>query len=82
MFSDVSRTQALTLRFLHNFAADIMQPVDRDQRVHIDYLPSQVVISLGIPPEGQKYVRVATDILLITVGTGLVLDAIQDLNNL
>ena len=43
MFSDVSRTQALTLRFLHNFAADIMQPVDRDQRVHIDYLPSQVV---------------------------------------
>jgi Ni/Co efflux regulator RcnB len=45
-------------------------------------LPPQIVISLGIPPEGQKYVRVATDILLITVGTGLVLDAIQDLNNL
>ena len=45
-------------------------------------LPPQVVISLGIPPEGQKYVRVASDILLIAVGTGLVLDAIQDLNNL
>lgn len=45
-------------------------------------LPPQIVISLGILPEGQKYARVATDILLITVGTGLVLDAIQDLNNL
>lgn len=43
MFSDVSRTHALTLKFLHNFASDIMQPVDRDQRPHVDYLPSQVV---------------------------------------
>ncbi len=43
MFSDAGRTTKLTLSFLHDFAADIMQPVDRDQRVHVDYLPSQVV---------------------------------------
>ena len=45
-------------------------------------LPPQLVISLGVPPAGQKYVRVAGDILLITVGTSMVLDAIQDLNRL
>jgi len=36
-------------------------------------------IKLGTPPEGHKFVRVATDILLIAVGTGMVIDAIQDL---
>lgn len=45
-------------------------------------LPPQVIIGLGTPPAGQKYVRVASDILLITIGTGMVLDAIQDLNRL
>jgi RES domain-containing protein len=43
MFSDADRTLALTLSFLHDFAADIMKPVERDDRVHVDYLPSQVV---------------------------------------
>lgn len=43
-------------------------------------LPPQLIISLGTPPAGQKYVRVASDILLITVGSSMVLDAIQDLN--
>lgn len=43
MFSDSGRTGALTLRFLHDFAADIMKPVLRDKHVHIDYLASQVV---------------------------------------
>lgn len=42
-FSDVERNHRLALRFLHQFADDIMTPVARDQRVHIDYLPSQVV---------------------------------------
>lgn len=42
-FSDVARNHRLALRFLHHFADDIMTPVARDQRVHIDYLPSQVV---------------------------------------
>lgn len=42
-FADVERNERLALRFLHHFADDIMTPVARDQRVHVDYLPSQVV---------------------------------------
>ncbi|MFA6903216.1 MAG: hypothetical protein WC236_09050 [Gallionellaceae bacterium] len=38
-----------------------------------------ISIKLGTPPAGHKFVRVATDILLIAVGTGMVIDAIQDL---
>lgn len=38
-----------------------------------------IQVRLGMPPEGHKFVRVASDILLIAVGTGLVVDAIQDL---
>jgi len=43
LFSDAARDHRLALRFLHHFADDIMTPVARDQRVHVDYLPSQVV---------------------------------------
>lgn len=43
IFSDNGRSERLTLRFLHQFADDIVQPVARDQRTHIEYLPSQVV---------------------------------------
>ncbi|CUJ42726.1 HEPN-associated N-terminal domain-containing protein [Achromobacter aegrifaciens] len=43
MFSDTSRTARHALRFLHSFSNDIMQPVERSQRVNVDYLPSQVV---------------------------------------
>lgn len=43
MFSDDPRAQTLTLSFLHDFANDIMKPVARNNQVHIDYLPSQVV---------------------------------------
>ena len=45
-------------------------------------VPSAVVISLGVPPSGHRYVRVAADILLIAVGTGMVVDAIQDLGGM
>lgn len=45
-------------------------------------LPDRVVIDLGRPPVGHKYVRAAADILLIAVGTGMVVDAIEDLANL
>jgi len=37
------------------------------------------VMQIGAPPPGYRYVRVATDILLIAAGTGMVVDAIQDL---
>lgn len=42
-FADSDRYTTLGMRFLHRFADDIMRPVARDNRVHIDYLPSQVV---------------------------------------
>ncbi len=45
-------------------------------------LPRDLVIRLGAPPAGHKYVRVATDILLIAVGTSIVVDAITDLGRL
>jgi Ni/Co efflux regulator RcnB len=45
-------------------------------------VPQPVVMQLGPPPSGHKYVRVAADILLIAVGTGMVVDAIQDLNRM
>jgi hypothetical protein len=31
------------LRFLHEFAYDIVQPIDRDGREHIEYVPTQIV---------------------------------------
>jgi Ni/Co efflux regulator RcnB len=45
-------------------------------------LPPAVVVEIGLPPAGHRYVRVATDILLIAVGTGMVIDAIEDLGGL
>ncbi len=42
-------------------------------------VPQSVVVQLGVPPSGHRYVRVAGDILMIAVGTGMVVDAIQDL---
>ena len=38
-----------------------------------------LVIQLGQPPAGYRYVRVAGDILMIAAGTALVVDAIRDL---
>lgn len=42
-------------------------------------LPSGVLLHLGYPPPGYRFVRVASDILLIAIGTGMVVDAIEDL---
>ena len=42
-------------------------------------LPGPLLVSLGPPPAGHRYVRVATDILLIAIGTGMVVDAIEDI---
>lgn len=55
-------------------------PLPRDV-VYYD-LPSQLVVRLGPPPAGHKYVRVASDILLIAVGTSMVVDAISDLGRM
>jgi Ni/Co efflux regulator RcnB len=45
-------------------------------------VPQSVVVQLGVPPAGHKYVRVASDILLLAVGSSMIVDAIQDLNGL
>lgn len=45
-------------------------------------VPDGISVRLGLPPSGHKFVRVATDILLIAVGTGMVIDAIDDLGRL
>lgn len=42
-------------------------------------VPQPVVLGLGYPPPGYRFVRVASDILLIAIGTGIVMDAIYDL---
>ena len=55
------------------------RPLPRDV-VYYD-LPPEVIVQLGPPPEHHRFVRVANDILLIAVGTGMVVDAIQDLSN-
>jgi Ni/Co efflux regulator RcnB len=42
-------------------------------------LPPQLVLRLPPPPSGNRYVRVAGDVLLIATGSAMVVDAIQDL---
>jgi len=54
-------------------------PLPRDV-IYYD-LPPRVVIQLGPPPPRHRYVRVAADILLIAIGTGMVIDAIEDIGN-
>jgi Ni/Co efflux regulator RcnB len=45
-------------------------------------LPPKLVVEIGLPPAGYRYVRVASDILLIAAGTGMVIDAIEDLGKI
>jgi hypothetical protein len=42
-------------------------------------VPPAVLVQLGPAPYGHRFVRVAADILLIAIGTGMVIDAIEDL---
>ena len=49
------------------------------QDVVIYEVPPALVVRIGVPPSGYKYVRVASDILMIAVGTRMVADAITDL---
>jgi hypothetical protein len=56
------------------------RPLPRDV-VFYD-LPPTVVAQIGPAPAGHRFVRVAADILLIAVGTGMVIDAIEDLGRM
>ncbi|SIS90121.1 hypothetical protein [Neptunomonas antarctica] len=42
-------------------------------------LPQELLIRLPVPPVNHRYVRVAGDILMVTIGTSLVVDAIEDI---
>ncbi|MCB2000736.1 MAG: RcnB family protein [Rhodoferax sp.] len=42
-------------------------------------VPQAVIVKIGAPPAGYRYVRVANDLLLIAIGTQIVVDAIEDL---
>ncbi|MBI5895046.1 MAG: hypothetical protein HZB24_03220 [Desulfobacterales bacterium] len=53
------------------------QPLPNDVIFH--EVPAEVSVHLGMPPAGHRFVRVAQDILLIATGTGMVVDAMQDL---
>lgn len=45
-------------------------------------VPQPLLLQIGPAPSGYRYVRVAGDILLIAIATGLVVDAIQDLGGM
>ncbi len=53
------------------------QPLPREVVYHP--LPPEVEVHLGPPPSGYRFVRVAQDILMIAVGTGMVVDAMEDI---
>ena len=53
------------------------QPLGRDVVYYT--VPQKLVLQIGQPPSGYRYVRVASDILLMAVGTRMIVDAIQDL---
>jgi hypothetical protein len=42
-------------------------------------VPQSLVTQIGRPPAGHRYVRVSSDILLMTLGSRMVVDAIRDL---
>ncbi|MDT8380510.1 MAG: hypothetical protein RQ739_16640, partial [Desulfotignum sp.] len=56
------------------------QPLPREVIFH--NLPSSILGQLGPPPPRHRFVRVAQDILLISIGTGIVLDALEDIGRL
>ncbi len=45
-------------------------------------VPQPVLVQLGTPPAGYRYVRVANDILLLAIGSRMVVDAITDLGRM
>jgi len=53
------------------------RPLERD--VVFYPVPQAVVVRIGLPPPGYRYVRVLNDVLLIAIGSNMVVDAIEDL---
>ena len=53
------------------------RPLPHDLVVHD--LPRDLRYRLPPPPSGHRYVQIGADILMITVGTSMVVDAIEDI---
>ena len=45
-------------------------------------VPPALIVQFDRAPTGYRYVRVANDILLLALGTGMIIDAIQDLGRI
>jgi hypothetical protein len=58
----------------------IGRPLPRD--VIYYPVPGDLLVRISAPPPGYKYVRVASDVLMIAAGTGMVAAAIEDLARL
>lgn len=58
----------------------IGRPLPRD--VVFYEVPRDLIVVLPPPPPRHRYVRVDSDILMIAIGTGMVLDGIQNLGGL
>lgn len=58
---------------------DVGRPLPSD--VVFYSVPQTILVSLPPPPPQHRYVRVAGDILLIAIGTGMVVDGINGLLN-
>lgn len=56
------------------------KPLPSDVVFHA--VPAPLVVQLGQPPAGHRYVRVASDILLIATGSRMVIDGLQNLGKL
>jgi len=53
------------------------RPLERD--VVFYPVPPEVVVRIGMPPAGYRYVRVLNDVLMVAIGSNMVVDAIEDL---
>lgn len=53
------------------------RPLPRDLQYYD--LPRDLLVRLPAPPPNHRYVRVASDILMIAVGSSMVIDAIEDI---
>lgn len=42
-------------------------------------VPRDVIVRIGPPPAGYRYVQVLGDVLMVAIGTNMVVDAIEDL---
>lgn len=42
-------------------------------------VPREVIVRIGQPPAGYRYVQVLGDVLMVAIGTNMVVDAIEDL---